>query len=92
MPGLQDMTRRIEELGGEIRAADGQVIEDTGVRDRAKRVYDQAEAKLLLSIKTTVDKRAERDQIADRLRTEALKSGEPLDPSEHTPLIIEDNK
>jgi len=92
MAGLYEMVRRIEELGGEIKSADAIVLEDTLHRDRAKRVFEQQETKLVASIKLTVDKRAERDAIAARMATEALKSGEPLDPNDHTPMIVEENK
>lgn len=90
MPGLQDIVRRAEELNGEIKSADAIVTEDRVHRDRAKRTYDQAEAKLTKSIATAVDKRSERDALATRAAAEITKAGEPLDPSEHTPIYIED--
>lgn len=89
MPGLFDIVRRIEELGGEIKAADDFVKEDTIQRDRAKRIYEAAESKLKNSVATAVKLREERDKKADKLRTEALKTGEPLDPADHTPMIVE---
>lgn len=89
MPGLFDLSRRIEELGGEIKAADDVVKEDTVQRDRAKRIYDAAETKLGASVEKAVKLREERDTKADRLREEAKKVGEPLDPADHTPMQIE---
>lgn len=89
MPGLFDLVRRVEELGGEIKAADDVVKEDTIQRDRAKRIYDQTEKKLIASVAMAVKLRGERDEKAGKLHTEALKTGEPLDPADHTPMVIE---